>query len=60
MAKNPNDKYYTQESEVKKVIELVRKHIPLKEIAEIIEPAAGDGSFIEEIKRLRNQILRRH
>jgi len=51
MAKNPNDKYYTQESEVKKVIEIMLKHIPKESITEIIEPSAGDGAFIEEIKK---------
>jgi len=56
MAKNPNDKYYTQPSEVKKVMEIVRKYIPLEEITEIIEPAAGDGAFIEEIKKLAEEL----
>ena len=56
MAKNPFDKYYTQETEIKKTMELVRKHIPLKEITEIIEPAAGDGAFIPEIKKLAEEL----
>lgn len=51
MTKRYLDKYYTPKGVVKKVLEIVEKDImPLSEFKRIIEPSAGAGAFIKEIK----------
>ena len=50
MAKIHNDKYYTPEAVVKKVIEVLEKDIgPIKYFSRIIEPSAGDGAFLNHL-----------
>ena len=48
------DKYYTKPSVSKQCIELLKTHINISNNDLIIEPSAGNGSFIEEIKTLSN------
>ena len=48
------DKYYTKPSVAKQCIELLKTHINISNNDLIIEPSAGNGSFIEEIKTLSN------
>ena len=48
------DKYYTKPIVSKQCIELLKTHINISNNDLIIEPSAGNGSFIEEIKTLSN------
>jgi len=52
LKRNTIDKYYTNPSVVKECIELVKKYITISNNDLIIEPSAGNGSFIEDIKIL--------
>ena len=52
LKRNTIDKYYTKSSVVKQCIELVKKYINISNNDLIIEPSAGNGSFIENIKTL--------
>jgi predicted RNA methylase len=52
LKRNIIDKYYTKSSVVKQCIELVKKYIKISNNDLIIEPSAGNGSFIEDIKTL--------
>ncbi len=55
MAKIHNDKYYTPDSVVQKVIKVLEKDVmPIKEFSRIIEPSAGAGAFL---KRLPNSVI---
>ena len=52
------DKYYTKESVVEHCLKHVKSHIIInKETDLIIEPSAGNGAFIEGIKRLSNRYV---
>ncbi len=44
------DKYYTSTSVVKKCMELINEYIEIQEDDLCIEPSAGNGSFIKDIK----------
>ena len=50
--RNTIDKYYTKESVVELCINYVKQHIQINENDLIIEPSAGNGSFITGIKSL--------
>jgi predicted RNA methylase len=52
LRRNTIDKYYTKINIVKQCIELVNKYIKISENDLIIEPSAGNGSFIDNIKNL--------
>lgn len=52
LKRNTIDKYYTKSSVVKLCIKLIKKHINISNSDLIIEPSAGNGSFIKNIKRL--------
>ena len=52
LKRNTIDKYYTKPSVVTQCIELVKIYINISENDLIIEPSAGNGSFIEDIKTL--------
>jgi len=52
LKRNTIDKYYTKPCVVKQCIELVKKYIHITNNDLIIEPSAGNGSFIENIKKL--------
>jgi len=52
LKRNAIDKYYTKESVVDNCIGYVKEHIEINEDDLIIEPSAGNGSFIEGIKLL--------
>jgi len=52
LKRNTIDKYYTKQCVVKQCIELVKKYINILNNDLIIEPSAGNGSFIENIKTL--------
>ncbi|MGL4999107.1 MAG: hypothetical protein ACRC5T_09090 [Cetobacterium sp.] len=52
MAKIADDKYYTPNAVVKKVIELIEKDLmPLEQFSRIIEPSAGAGAFLRELPK---------
>ena len=50
--RNTIDKYYTKDSVVELCLNLVRKYIQINPDDLIIEPSAGNGSFITGIKSL--------
>ena len=52
--RNPVDKYYTKNEVVQLCIELIKKYIIILPNDIIIEPSAGNGSFIQSIKTLSN------
>jgi len=60
MSVNIRDKYYTPdwlvEHTIKKAIEIIGK----ENITEIVEPGAGDGAFIESLKKAFPDILHRY
>jgi predicted RNA methylase len=51
------DKFYTVKETVERCIELFKKHIEYNSIDLIIEPSAGNGAFIDDIKSLGTEIL---
>jgi len=50
--RNTIDKYYTKPSVVKQCIKLIKKYINISNNDLIIEPSAGNGSFIDGIKNI--------
>jgi predicted RNA methylase len=52
LIRNTIDKYYTKENVVEQCLSLVKRHLQLNREDLIIEPSAGNGSFIEGIKSL--------
>jgi len=52
LKRNTIDKYYTSETGVNKCIELIKKHIIIGKNDICIEPSAGNGAFINSIKKL--------
>ncbi len=54
LKRNPIDKFYTKQETVNLCIDLVKKHVEILKNDLIIEPSAGNGSFIEQIKTLSN------
>lgn len=52
LKRNAIDKYYTKESVVDNCIGYVKEHVNIDEDDLIIEPSAGNGSFIDGIKSL--------
>ena len=50
--RNTIDKYYTKDIVVELCLNLVKKHIQINADDLIIEPSAGNGSFITGIKAL--------
>ena len=52
LKRNTIDKYYTKTNVVSNCIKLIKKHINISNNDLIIEPSAGDGSFIKSIKTL--------
>ena len=54
LKRNIIDKYYTKQNVVNQCVELVKKYITILSNDLIIEPSAGNGSFIENIKTLSN------
>lgn len=52
LKRNTMDKYYTKKNIVKDCIKIVKKHLNISKEDLIIEPSAGNGSFISEIKKL--------
>jgi hypothetical protein len=54
LKRNTIDKYYTKSNIVSICIDNIKKYIDIKKNDLIIEPSAGDGSFINDIKKLTN------
>ena len=52
MAKIHNDKYYTPDPVVRKVIEVLKKDVmPINKFPRIIEPSAGAGAFLKRLPK---------
>lgn len=52
LKRNTIDKYYTKSNIVNQCIEITSKNIIISKDDLIIEPSAGNGSFISKIKSL--------
>ena len=57
LKRNTMDKYYTKESTVNMCIDLVQKNLQINRNDLIIEPSAGNGSFIPGIKQLTDHYV---
>ena len=58
LTRNTIDKYYTKPNIVEKCIQSIKQHMSISEDDIIIEPSAGNGSFIDGIKTLsKNNIF---
>ena len=57
LKRNTIDKYYTKDTTVNLCIELIKQHIIINDNDLIIEPSAGNGSFIEGIKTITSNYL---
>lgn len=57
LKRNTIDKYYTKDTTVNLCMEFIKQHIPINENDLIIEPSAGNGSFIEGIKTVSPNYL---
>lgn len=57
LKRNTIDKYYTKDTTVNLCIELIKQHINVNYDDLIIEPSAGNGSFIEGIKTITSNYL---
>ena len=55
LKRNTIDKYYTKENVVNQCIEFVKTKVKIEKKDLIIEPSAGNGSFIESIKTLSSK-----
>jgi len=55
--RNTIDKYYTKNDVVDLCIKLIKKYIKINNNDLIIEPSAGNGSFIKSIKMLTNNYI---
>jgi len=55
--RNTIDKYYTKHSIVDMCISLIKEHIKIKKDDLVIEPSAGNGSFIAGIKSLGSKFM---
>jgi hypothetical protein len=54
LKRNTVDKFYTKPTIVELCIKYLKQHIPMNNTDLIIEPSAGNGSFIPYIKQLTN------
>lgn len=52
LKRNTIDKYYTKINIVKNCIDNIKSNVIINKLDTIIEPSAGDGAFINEIKQL--------
>lgn len=57
LKRNTIDKYYTKDTTVTLCMEVIKEHITINEDDLIIEPSAGNGSFIEGIKAISSNYL---
>ena len=57
LKRNTIDKYYTKKSVVEICLQQFKKHIIIKDNDIIIEPSAGNGSFINNIKSISNNYI---
>lgn len=51
LKRNTIDKYYTKNDIVKICVNLIKQHLNIKKTDLIIEPSAGNGAFIDELKK---------
>lgn len=55
--RNTIDKYYTKTSIAEQCVNLIKIHLNISKNDLIIEPSAGNGSFISHIKQLSNNYI---
>ena len=54
LKRNIIDKYYTKDEVVEICLHYIRQHVEINESDLLIEPSAGNGSFIQGIKEIAN------
>jgi len=54
-AANTKDKYYANPFVLQNLYDAVKENIPMEEVTEIVEPAAGDGAIIPYIEELAKE-----
>tara|TARA_B100001057_G_scaffold293755_1_gene293834 strand:- start:1455 stop:2291 length:837 start_codon:yes stop_codon:yes gene_type:complete len=57
LKRNTIDKYYTHPSVVTKCVQQIKQHISIQENDLIIEPSAGNGSFINDLQGISSNCL---
>jgi hypothetical protein len=57
LKRNPIDKFYTKLNIVKECIQIIKNNINILDNDLIIEPSAGNGAFIEEIKKISSNYI---
>jgi len=57
LKRNTIDKYYTKTDVVQLCIDFIKTHLNIQKTDLIIEPSAGDGSFINDIKELTDNYM---
>lgn len=57
LKRNTIDKYYTHPSVVVKCIQRLKQYINIQDNDLIIEPSAGNGSFINDLQRISNNCI---
>ena len=60
LIRNTIDKFYTKDCIVNCCLDLVKKYVKINNDDLIIEPSAGNGSFISGIKTLSNNLFLIH
>ena len=54
LSRSTIDKFYTNPLVAEECLKIFKKYVPLKKDDLILEPSAGNGSFIKGIKTLTN------
>lgn len=57
LKRNTIDKYYTKTDVVQLCIDFIKTHLNIQKADLVIEPSAGDGSFIHHIKALTDNYM---
>ena len=58
LSRNTIDKYYTIQSIVSHVVEMAKTHLNINKLNDlIIEPSAGNGSFLQSLKNICNNCI---
>jgi predicted RNA methylase len=57
LKRNPIDKFYTKLNIVKECVQIIKNNINISDNDLIIEPSAGNGAFIEEIKKISSNYI---
>jgi hypothetical protein len=57
LKRNTIDKYYTQDNIVELCMKSIMNHIDIQNTDLVVEPSAGNGSFISKIKEITTNYI---